>query len=336
MRGEGKDAVSLFRSRFLSHGLLALALALALACASAYAQTFPSKPVRLVVPFAPGGSSDIVARLIGQKLTELWGQQFVIDNRPGAGGALGAETVAKAAPDGYTIIFANPGPAVHNVVLRKNPPYRLDDFAPIAYVGYTPNIIVANPKAPFSNLKELVAYAKANPGKINWASPGTGSNPHIALEILKAAAGIEVVHVPYKGAAQAMTDMAAGQVDAQYASIASSEPFIKTGRLKVLGVSGAKRQAVIPYVATFAEQEVQGADSMLWFGFLTAAKTPRVRIDKLNNGVNRALQMPDLRSRLEQLGVEIVGGTPEAFGALIRSEAERLRRLVKGGALQID
>jgi tripartite-type tricarboxylate transporter receptor subunit TctC len=336
MRGEGKDAVSLFRSRFLSHGLLALALALALACASAYAQTFPSKPVRLVVPFAPGGSSDIVARLIGQKLTELWGQQFVIDNRPGAGGALGAETVAKAAPDGYTIIFANPGPAVHNVVLRKNPPYRLDDFAPIAYVGYTPNIIVANPKAPYSNLKELVAYAKANPGKINWASPGTGSNPHIALEILKAAAGIEVVHVPYKGAAQAMTDMAAGQVDAQYASIASSEPFIKTGRLKVLGVSGAKRQAVIPYVATFAEQEVQGADSMLWFGFLTAAKTPRVRIDKLNNGVNRALQMPDLRSRLEQLGVEIVGGTPEAFGALIRSEAERLRRLVKGGALQID
>jgi tripartite-type tricarboxylate transporter receptor subunit TctC len=300
------------------------------------AANYPNKPVRLVVPFAPGGSSDIVARLIGQKLTELWGQQFVIDNRPGAGGALGAETVAKAAPDGYTIIFANPGPAVHNVVLRKNPPYRLDDFAPIAYVGYTPNIIVANPKAPYSNLKELVAYAKANPGKINWASPGTGSNPHIALEILKAAAGIEVVHVPYKGAAQAMTDMAAGQVDAQYASIASSEPFIKTGRLKVLGVSGAKRQAVIPYVATFAEQEVQGADSMLWFGFLTAAKTPRVRIDKLNNGVNRALQMPDLRSRLEQLGVEIVGGTPEAFGALIRSEAERLRRLVKGGALQID
>jgi tripartite-type tricarboxylate transporter receptor subunit TctC len=300
------------------------------------AANYPNKPVRLVVPFAPGGSSDIVARLIGQKLTEFWGQQFVIDNRPGAGGALGAETVAKAAPDGYTIIFANPGPAVHNVVLRKNPPYRLDDFAPIAYVGYTPNIIVANPKAPFSNLKELVAYAKANPGKINWASPGTGSNPHIALEILKAAAGIEVVHVPYKGAAQAMTDMAAGQVDAQYASIASSEPFIKTGRLKVLGVSGAKRQAVIPYVATFAEQEVQGADSMLWFGFLTAAKTPRVRIDKLNNGVNRALQMPDLRSRLEQLGVEIVGGTPEAFGALIRSEAERLRRLVKGGALQID
>ena len=323
---------------------LGIAAALALICATASAQpastgsgqAYPSKPVRLVVPFSPGGSSDIVARLVGQKLTEFWGQPFVIDNRPGAGGAVGAEVVARAAPDGYTIIFANPGPALHNVVLRKKPPYTLDDFAPIAYVGYTPNLIVANPKLPFGNLKELVSYAKANPGKINWASPGIGSNPHIALEILKAATGIDVVHVPYKGAAQAMTDMAAGQVDAQYASIASSEPFIKTGRLKVLGVSGAKRQAVIPYVATFTEQGVQGADSILWFGFLTAAKTPRTLIAKLNGGVNRALQAPDLRSRLEQLGVEIEGGTPEKFGAFIKSEAERLRQLVKAGALQIE
>jgi tripartite-type tricarboxylate transporter receptor subunit TctC len=320
------------QSPLISHGLLALALI----GASASAQPYPNKPVRLVVPFTPGGSSDIVARLIGQKLTELWGQQFVIDNRPGAGGAVGAEAVARAAPDGYTIIFANPGPALYNVVLRKKPSYTLDDFAPIAYVGYTPNLIVANPKVPYSNLKELVAYARANPGKINWASPGTGSNPHIALEMLKAAAGIDVVHVPYKGAAQALTDMAAGQVDAQYASIASSEPFIKAGRLKVLGVSGAKRQAVIPYVATFAEQGVQGADSMLWFGFLTAAKTPRTRIAKLNGGVNRALQMPDVRGRFEHLGVEIEGGTPEKFGVFIRSEAERLRPLVKAGALQIE
>ena len=336
MRGEGKDAVSLFRSRFLSHGLLALALALALACASAYAQTFPSKPVRLVVPFAPGGSSDIVARLIGQKLTELWGQQFVIDNRPGAGGALGAETVAKAAPDGYTIIFANPGPAVHNVVLRKNPPYRLDDFAPIAYVGYTPNIIVANPKAPFSNLKELVAYAKANPGKINWASPGTGSNPHIALELLKLATGIDVVHVPFKGAAQAFTDLVAGQVDAQYSSFISTEAHVKSGRLKVLGVSGTKRLAVLPEAMTFTEQGVNGADSTLWMGFVTAAKTPRALIAKLNGGVNRALQLPDVRSRLEQLGVEIEGGTPDKFGAFIQSEAQRLRPLVMAGTLQIE
>jgi len=206
-------------------------MALALICASAGAQPYPNKPVRLVVPFTPGGSTDIVARLITQKLHEFWGQQFVIDNRPGAGGAIGAETVARAAPDGYTIMLTNPGPGLHNVVLRKKPTYAFDDFAPIAYVGYTPNIIVANPRLPAGNLKELIAYARANPGKINWASPGTGSNPHIALELLKLATGIDVVHVPFKGAAQAFTDLVAGQVDAQYSSFISTEAHVKSGRL---------------------------------------------------------------------------------------------------------
>jgi len=304
----------------------------------AWAQSpnYPDKPVRLVVPFTPGGSSDIVSRLLAQKLAEFWGQQFVIDNRPGAGGALGAETVAKAAPDGYTILFANPGPAVHNVVLRKNPAYALADFAPVVYVGYTPNVIAAYPKLPANNLKELVAYARANPGKINWASPGTGSNPHIALEMLKAATGINVVHVPYKGAVQALTDVAVGQVHAQYTSTLSVEPFVKSGRLKVLGVSGARRQPSLPEVATFTEQGLKVADSTLWFGLLTAARTPRARVEKLNGGVNRALQLPDVRGRLEQLGVEIEGGAPERFGAIIRSEADRLAPLMKSGAIRIE
>lgn len=298
--------------------------------------SYPDKPVRLVVPFTPGGSSDIVGRLIVHKLAEYWGQPFVIDNRPGAGGALGAETVARSAPDGYTILFANPGPALHNVVLRRKPTYALADFAPVIYIGYSPNIIVATLKFPPANAKELVAYAKANPGKVNWASPGTGSNPHIAIEMLKAATGINVVHVPYKGAAQAMTDVVAGQVDAQYASLASAESFIKTGRLKVLGVSGPKRLAALPEVTTFAEQGVKAADSMLWFGLLAAAKTPRLLIEKLNGGVNRALQQPDVRGRLEQLGVQVEGGAPERFGALIRSEAERLAPLARSGALTIE
>jgi tripartite-type tricarboxylate transporter receptor subunit TctC len=297
---------------------------------------YPDKPVRLVVPFTPGGSSDIVSRLLAQKLAEFWGQQFVIDNRPGAGGAVGAETVAKAAPDGYTILFANPGPAVHNVVLRRNPPYAISDFASIVYVGYTPNLIAAYPKLPAGNLKELVAYARANPGKINWASPGTGSNPHIALEMLKAATGINVVHVPYKGAVQALTDVMTGQVHAQYTSTLSVEPFVKSGRLKVLGISGTRRQPWLPDVATFTEQGLGSADSTLWFGLLTAARTPRARVEKLNGGVNRALQLPDVRGRLEQLGVEIEGGAPERFGAVIRREAERLAPLVKSGALQIE
>ena len=300
------------------------------------AQQYPSRPVRVIVPFTPGGSSDIVARLITQKLADTWGQQFVIDNRPGAGGAVGAETVARAAPDGYTIMLTNPGPGLHNALLRRNPPYTLADFAPIIYIGYTPNLIAAYPKLQAGNLKDLVDYARAHPGKINWASPGTGSNPHIALEMLKAATGINVVHIPYKGAAQAFTDLMAGQVDAQYTSFISAEHHVKSGRLKVLGVSGKKRLPALPDTATFTEQGVKGADSTLWLGFVTAAKTPRAAIEKLNGGVNQALQMPDVRGRLQQLGVEVEGGTPEKFGAFIRSEAERLAPLVNTGALLIE
>ena len=311
-------------------------LAAALACSPASAQSYPAKPVRLVVPFTPGGSTDIVARLITQKLHDYWGQQFVIDNRPGAGGAIGAELVARAAPDGYTIMLTNPGPALLNVVLRKKPSYALADFAPIVYVGFTPNLIAANPRLPAANLKELIAYARANPGRINWASPGTGSNPHVALEMLKLSTGIDVVHVPFKGAVQAFTDLVAGQVDAQYTSYISSEAHVKAGRLKVLGVSGKKRLAALPEVSTFREQGVEGADSTLWIGFVTAAKTPRAVIAKLNDGVNRALQTPDVRGRLEQLGLEVEGGTPEKFGALLAGEAQRLQPLVKSGRLQID
>ena len=302
-------------------------------CAAA---DYPDKPVRMVVPFTPGGSSDIVGRLISQKLAEQWGQQFVIDNRPGAGGAVGAETVARAMPDGYTVMLTNPGPSLHNVVLRSNPSYGFKDFAPIVYIGYTPNLVVANPKLPAASLKELIAYARANPGKINWASPGTGSNPHIALEMLKAATGINVVHIPYKGAAQAFTDLIAGQVDAQYTSFISSEAHVKAGRLKVLGISGSRRLPALPDAATFAEQGVQGADSTLWIGLVTAAATPRPIIDKLNGGVNRALRAPEIRSRLEQLGLEIEGGAPGKFSALIRAEAQRLVPLIKTGALKIE
>ena len=315
---------------------LGIAAALALACATANAQQYPTKPVRLVVPFTPGGSTDIVGRLITQKLVEFWGQPFVMDHRPGAGGAIGAETVARAVPDGYTLLLTNPGPALHNAVLRKKPSYSLADFAPIVLVGYTPNLVVATPRLPVANLKELIVYARANPGKINWASPGTGSNPHVALEMLKLATGIDVVHVPFKGAPQAFTDLVAGQVDAQYSSYISTEAYVKSGRLKVLGVSGTKRLAALPETATFREQGVEGADSTLWIGFVTAAKTPRAVVDRLNGGVNRALQMPDVRARLEQLGLEIEGGTPEQFGALIQGEARRLAPLARSGAVRIE
>jgi tripartite-type tricarboxylate transporter receptor subunit TctC len=297
---------------------------------------YPSKPVRLVVPFPPGGSSDIVARIVSRQLSETSGQQFVIDNRPGAGGTIGAETVARAAPDGYTIMLTNPGPSVHNVVLRKKPTYGLSDFAPIVYVGYAPIILVAHPKVPARTTADLVSYARANPGKINWASPGNGSNPHIALELLKAATRIDVVHIPYKGAGPALTEVVAGQVDVLYASLISADGHIKAGRLKVLGVGGAKRQAALPDVPTFTEQGIKVADANLWIGLVTATKVPRAIVEKLNAAVNKSLQQSDVRQRFEQLGVEIEGGTPEKFGRFMKQEMDTVSALVKSGALQVE
>lgn len=294
---------------------------------------YPTKPVRMVVPFTPGGSNDIVARLLGLKLAEHWGQQVVIDNRPGAGGALGAELVARAAPDGYTLILTNPGPSVHNILLRKKPLYQFTDFAPVIYVGYAPAIIIANPKLPAHNIRELVAYARANPGKITWGTPGIGSNPHIGLEMFKAAAKIEVTHVPYKGSGPALVDLVAGQIDVMQSSVATTGDYLKTGRVRVLGVTAAKRIAQLPEVQTLAEQGINGADIVIWYGLLTAAQTPRAVIDQLNREINRILRLPDVRARFEAMGAEIEGGTPEKFGSFIMSEAEALQRLIKSGAV---
>jgi tripartite-type tricarboxylate transporter receptor subunit TctC len=299
------------------------------------ASNYPDKPVRLVVPFAPGGT-DIIARLVGQKLVGVWGQQFVIDNRPGAGGAVGTEMVARAAPDGYTLLLTNPGPSIYNVLLRKKPPYAVSDFAPIVYIGYAPLIVVANPKFTPNNVSELIAYAKTNPDKVSWGSAGANSNTHAALELLKAATGVNIVHVPYKGMGPSLIDVVAGQIDAMYTTIMAAGAHIKSGRLKILGAAGAKRQALIPEVPTLAEQGINGADAIVWIGLVTAAKTPRPIIDKLNREVNNVLQIPDVRQRLEQLGIEIEGGTPEKFSAFIKAEVEGLTRLIKAGAVRIE
>jgi tripartite-type tricarboxylate transporter receptor subunit TctC len=238
--------------------LLSVASCPALCAAQDKPAAYPTKPVRLVVPFAPGASTDILARLLGQKLADALGQQFIVDNRAGAGGGVGAETVAHATPDGYTLMLANPGPMINNVLLRKKPPYTLNDFAPIVYIGSAPLIAVANPKFPPNDVKELVAYAKANPGKVTWGSSGIGSNPHAGLEQLKAATGVNITHVPYKGSAPALMDAVSGQIDALYTTTASAESAIRNARVKVLGVAGPKRSAVIPNVPTLAEQGDQG------------------------------------------------------------------------------
>ncbi len=297
---------------------------------------YPDKPVRLVVPFAPGASTDIVGRLLGQKFSEALNQPFIIDNRPGAGGGIGAETVARATPDGYTLMITNPGPSINNILLRQKPPYTFTDFAPVIYIGSAPVVAVVNPKFPPNDMKELIAWAKANPGKVTWGSSGVSSNPHAALETLKAVTGVNITHVPYKGTAPALTDAVGGQIDGLFTTTASVEPFIRSGRIKMLGVAGPKRQALIPNVPTFAEQGITGADNLLWMGLVTTGKVPRVIVDKLNREANRILQLPEVKQRFEQLGLDVEGGTAEHFEQFIKGQAQQLRALIKSGALKVE
>ena len=315
---------------------IVLAAAGALAIAQAHAQPakdYPDKPVRWVVPFTPGASNDVIARLIAAKLLDAWGQQFIIDNRPGAGGLVGADTVAKAVPDGYTLLLSNPGPNVNSPLLSKQSPYKVEDFAPVIFFGYAPLLILANPALPVRNPKELIEYMKANQSKINWGSSGTGSSLHIGLAVLQAATGTKVTHIPYKGSAPAITDLIGGQIQFMHTTTVSAESQIKAGRVRVVALASAKRSPLLPDVQTLAEGGVKDAEAIVWFGMAAPARTPRPIIDKLNAECNRILQMPDVKRRLDELGLEVQGGTPEQFAAFVKKEADRLQKLIKDGAL---
>ncbi|MGZ5160295.1 MAG: Bug family tripartite tricarboxylate transporter substrate binding protein [Burkholderiales bacterium] len=300
------------------------------------AGSYPSRPVRWIVPFTPGASNDIIARLVGQKLTEALGQQFIVDNRPGAGGAVGAETVAKAVPDGYTLLLANPGPSVNTPLMLKRPLYRVEDFTNIVFIGYAPLLILANPKFPPNNPKELLAYAKANPGKVSWGSSGNGSSLHIGLALFQAATNVDVVHVPYKGSGPALVDTVSGQIQAMHTTTVSAESQIKSGRVKVIGVASTKRIALLPDVPTLAESGIKDAEAIVWFGMSGPLKLPRAIVDKLNGQVNRILALPDVKQRLDQLGLEVAGGKPEEFDAFVKKEASKVTRLVKAGLLKTE
>lgn len=293
------------------------------------AAAYPERPVRWIVPFPPGASNDITARLFAQKMSESTGQQFVVDNRGGAGGSIGAKIAAEAAADGYTLLHANPGPSVNNVVMRRDPPYRMEAFAPVMFIGYSPLIIVASPKFGPGNARELLAYAKANPGKLTWASSGNGSSLHIGQALFAAATGVDVVHVPYKGTTPALTDVISGRVDVVYTTVVSGDAHIKAGRIKVLAVAAPARQAVIPNVPTLAEEGIANAEATVWFGLQVPAKTPRAIISRLNTEMNRVMQLSDVQARLDQLGLVKAGGTPEDFGKFITGEADKLRMLIK-------
>lgn len=300
------------------------------------ASNYPSRPVRWVIPFTPGASNDIIGRLVAGKLSEQLGQQFIIDNRPGAGGIVGAETVARANPDGYTLLLTNPGPSVNNILLRKNPPYKMADFTPIVWMGYAPFYVMASLSFPPKTAREIVDYAKANPGKISWASSGLGSGPHIALSVFTLSTGIKVTHVPYKGTAQPLIDMVAGQIQLLSTTTVSADAQIKAGRIKVLAAQAKKRAAVMPHIPTLEEQGIRNAEAIVWFGMSAPAKTPKPILDKLNREVNRALATPDAKQRLDQLGLEIEGGSAEKFDAFMKSQAARLTELIKAGAVQVE
>ena len=300
------------------------------------ADAFPSRPVRMVVPFTPGASNDIIGRLLAQKLSDAWGQPVLVDNRPGAGGALGATRVAKGTPDGYTLLVTNPGPTVNHVVLSAKPQFTMVELAPVIFIGYSPLIIVANPAFPPRNARELVEHAKANPGKINWGSAGNNSNLHTALEVFKAATGIQATHVPYKGTGPSLADIAGGQIQLMFTTWVSAESLVKAGRLRVLSTAGAKRMASLPNVPTFQEQGIKGADAIVWFGLDAPGRTPRTIVERINADVDKVLAMPDVRARFDTLGIEIEGGPPARYGELLKSEVARLARLVKAGALQVD
>lgn len=299
------------------------------------AAAYPSKPVRWIVPFAPGASNDITARLFAQKLTESMGQQFVVDNRPGAGGSIGAQTVAEALPDGYTLLHANPGPSINNVLMRRKPLYKITDFSPVMFIGYSPLIIVAAPAFAPNNARELLAYAKANPGKLTWASSGNGSSLHIALALFGAATGANFVHVPYKGTAPAFLDVIGRRVDVVYTTVVSGDAHIKAGRLKVLAVAASRRQDVLPNVPTLSEEGIKNAEATVWFGVQVPAKTPRAIVTRLNGELNKALNLPEVRKTLDQLGLVSAGGSPDDFAQFLKQESDRLTMLLKTDRVQM-
>jgi len=315
----------------------ALICSVGLACAGALAQGWPEKPVRFVVGFTPGGPSDILARALGQKLAESWGQQVVIENRPGAGGNIAAELVARSAPDGNTWLLGNNSILATNQSLYAKLGYDpVKDFAPVALVAIQPNILVVNPGVPVSSVQELIALAKAKPGTLNYASSGSGAAAHLAGELFKAMTGVQMLHIPYKGAQPALTDVIAGQAQLMFATSASVIPYIKAGRLRALAVTTAKRSGVVPELPTLSESGVPGFEAVTWHGVVVPSATPGRLVERLNADIVRVLRMRDLRERFESLGAELATGTPRDFAEYIAREIPKWAKVVKDSGARAD
>ena len=301
------------------------------------AQGYPSKPVRLIVPFAAGGTTDVLARLVGLKLADTLGQQVIIDNRPGASGNIGTEMAVKSPPDGYTLVMSFDGTiAINPSTYRKLPFDTQKDLAPIANVAQLPLIMVVHPGVPAKSLAEFVAYAKANPGRINYSSAGPGSTGHLTGELLRARAGIELVHIAYKGGGQAVQDLLGGQIQMLMTGLPTVEGHLKGAKLRALGFTAAKRLAGAPDVPTFSEAGYPGFVVASWYGLFAPAGTPADIIRRLNADINKILQLPEVRERLASLGVEGTGGTPEQFSETIKADIARWAKVVNDAGIRID
>jgi tripartite-type tricarboxylate transporter receptor subunit TctC len=320
--------------------VLTLLAASVIGIAQAQAQTtstYPNKPIRLIVPFAPGGGNDTVARTVGEQVSHILGQAVVVENRAGAGGTIGAELVARAAPDGYTLFLGGVGSLAINPNMRKNLSYDpIKDFAPITLLAQAPLVLVASPALKVHSVKELIALAKSQPGKIDYASNGNGSSSHLAALMFTSMADINMLHIPYKGLSPALTGLLSGEVPTMFSSVVAILPHIQNGKLIALGVTGSTRLAALPDVPTIAQAGLTGYETSSWYGILAPAGTPHDIVLKLNKALNQALEAPDVKTRLASEGAETVGGTPEQFAAYIKQEKEQLGQVISKSGIQID
>ena len=299
------------------------------------AQNYPAKPVRVMVGYAAGGSVDIVGRIFAQKLSEYFGQQFVVDNRPGAASNVAADLVAKSAPDGYTLLVSSSGSLGTNMAIYSKMPYDpLKDLAPIALLLHQGNVLIVNPSVPARSVKELIALAKSRKGQLNYGSGGSGSSQHMASELFQNVTGVQIVHVPYKGGAPAIADLVGGQIDLIFAPMPEALPYARSSRVRALGVTTSKRSIMLPDVPTVAEAGVAGYEFDGWMGIAGPAGMPRDLVMRVNTEVNKALSAPDVKTRLQDLGVELAGGTPEQLGSYMREQSAKMIKLARDAGIK--
>ena len=304
---------------------------------TAMAQNYPTKPVTIIVPFAAGGTTDILARIIGQALTAELGQSVVVDNRAGAGGNIGGQVAAKASPDGYTLFMGTVGTHAINASLYEKMPFDpVKDFAPLTRVANVPNLLVANPKQPFKTVKDLIAYAKANPGKVNFGSSGNGSSIHLSGELFNSMAKVDMVHVPYKGSAPAVTDLLGNQIGIMFDNMPSAIQHVRSGKLVPIAVTTAKRSPELPNVPTIAEAGVPGYEATSWFGLFAPANTPAPVVAQLNKAIVKVLAQPEVKKKINEQGAETYSETPEQFAAFIQAESAKWGKVVKESGASLD